>query len=751
MPVGSCGPPDAECPAQVPPPDLRHRQIPASGCCFFRYNRYLFPRCASGHDRKEPFHRHFRLESAKVQQPLTSSKREQFFPLAILKAMSRTSSSDPFRDTFAATWNELERRLDDLLRQAHSAPADAFRADFLRDLGQAVGAAAANWWRQTDGDGTDPGVVWEVAAQWHANSGIHEHQASAVAARSHDLARRAASMANSAMDSSPTSPWEAVPEAHGPEALAWSLLEVLPVAPGARDAVELFWSDLPPQAIRENLLRLIAAHCEVAGDFLRREAAEATRRELLDEQALSSWALQLQRQADSRLLASIISNGIAGLLPCDRVFVVTHVPRTRVLDVSRSEAFDRRSPIIRQVERLAESQRHAPQSAWRTATTDAVEATGEPVWTEYWEESTSRTTAVVSLQPAPCGPDEVPGERIGCLVVERFAEEPFGRRERRLLERGAAHAAACLERIQRHQARGLLRWLRQPTAALFVLAGIALVMAGAWPINLEIAAQGEIQPKVRRDVFAPLDGLVRELRVREGLEVSAGDLLLSLANDDLDFEQTRLDGELQTARKQLATVAAARLGTSPTGDSRESPTPLAGEEERLKQVIHGLESQRELLRKRQQQLQVIAPCAGRVVTPDLDQRLRDRPLRRGQHLCTIVDEAGEWELRLRVADRDLGHVLKARLQNPSLPLRYTFASSPGESHVGAVASVADWTEFDERGAPVARLTATLPQPESRPARSGTTVFARIHCGQRPLAYVWLRDVWELLRTRWLLY
>src|SRR5260370_41846577 len=106
------------------------------------------------------------------------------------------------------------------------------------------------------------------------------------------------------------------------------------------------------------------------------------------------------------------------------------------------------------------------------------------------------------------------------------------------------------ERLTRGRSR--LRIGLYAAAALFVLSWVI-------PASYEIEARGELQPRVRRDIFATDDAVVEELKVDHDDRVEAGQLLAVLRNPQLDLESKRVSGEMQTARERLAAVQAARI------------------------------------------------------------------------------------------------------------------------------------------------------------------------------------------------
>ena len=146
-----------------------------------------------------------------------------------------------------------------------------------------------------------------------------------------------------------------------------------------------------------------------------------------------------------------------------------------------------------------------------------------------------------------------------------------------------------------------VRWLTEarqlPNTALVLGAIVAAAAALVFiPADFEIEARGELQPQLRRDVFASDDGVVSELLVDHGRAVHSGDPLVVLRKPELDLEFRRFVGEMQTAEKKLAAVQAERLSNVPVEpDSRHNVHQLTADEEELKELLKGLLAQREVL------------------------------------------------------------------------------------------------------------------------------------------------------------
>ena len=116
-----------------------------------------------------------------------------------------------------------------------------------------------------------------------------------------------------------------------------------------------------------------------------------------------------------------------------------------------------------------------------------------------------------------------------------------------------AGLAARLQRWQQSPLRHGAGWVT--LAALPV--GV-LMMASLISVELRVPARGELQPAVRRDIFAYDDGVVERVLVQHGDQVHEGQLLIELTQSELEYSISQLDGQLRTAQQQLQAVTARR-------------------------------------------------------------------------------------------------------------------------------------------------------------------------------------------------
>jgi multidrug efflux pump subunit AcrA (membrane-fusion protein) len=233
-----------------------------------------------------------------------------------------------------------------------------------------------------------------------------------------------------------------------------------------------------------------------------------------------------------------------------------------------------------------------------------------------------------------------------------------------------------------------------------------------------------------------------------GQQVAAGDELVRLRDPQLDLDFNRISGELQTAQARLTSIRARRSTRSNNGNPQDEERQMAAEEEQLKQQVVGLLAQLQVLERNREELRVASPIAGLVLTWNPSELLLDRPVREGQLLMTVADPAGPWVLEMRVPDADIGHILAAQKRGQvELPVTFLLATEPAVTHRGRVAQVALNSDAVGGQEPSVLVTVRLDNAVPAAARTGAGIKARIHCGQRPIGYVWLHDVIDAVRTQ----
>src|SRR5690606_618883 len=151
---------------------------------------------------------------------------------------------------------------------------------------------------------------------------------------------------------------------------------------------------------------------------------------------------------------------------------------------------------------------------------------------------------------------------------------------------------------------------------------------------------GKLMPVRQRQAFAPWDGEVVELFVTSGQQVKEGDVLLRLRNDELATELLAARGKLDE-KQQLLSSLQAEIDDASRRSARDEEIRLRG---RLAQTRIEMNSARERFESLQEQaesLLVKSPIRGTVATFQVEQRLMNRPVKRGEVLLEVMDEAGD--------------------------------------------------------------------------------------------------------------
>ncbi len=546
------------------------------------------------------------------------------------------------------------------------------------------------------------------------------------------------------------------------------VLAPFPVGGAATGILEICLRGPSYAAAQKAVLRLLAAVGELAADFHRnRQLRELRGREGMWSQ-FEQFSQQVHASLDVTATAYAIANEGSRLIGCDRLSIgLMRGRRCRLSAVSGLERFDRRSALVRSWETLAKAVAKTNEPLWYASDTDQLAPQIESTLHAYLEQSPSRLLAAVPIKGVnPVDPHrqdhQEPPRTVGILIIERFdtnqADEAFRERVAAVCRQGGlalknAREVRDIPLLPLWRAIGHMGWLTRARQLPKTLAALALVVAAAAvltfvPADFTIESRGELQPTHRREVFARTDGIVSEVRTQHAARVSAGDVLAVMRRPQLDLESTRILGDIQTASKRLAAIQAARLDPRSRNDATEKYNQLTAEEEEVKALLASLTEQQKVLRLQQADLELTSPIDGVVLTWNVDELLAARPVARGQALMRVADLAGPWELKLRLDDDRVGHVVEAQRElEPGLEVSFMLATDPGVSYAGRIERMGELTESDKQTGASVPVTVSIDRDQIDGLRPGATVIAKIHCGRRSLGYVWFHGIWEKVQSR----
>ncbi len=458
----------------------------------------------------------------------------------------------------------------------------------------------------------------------------------------------------------------------------------------------------------------------------------------------------------------------------DRVTVLTRKGRNyKVEAVSGQESVNRRANVVQYLQRLVNRAMRTGEEFWYPQDAEKLPPEIESELEAFLEVSMSRVLGIVPLQRKPKeteNEDEQTRNRIpknekpvGALVVEKFTEvvgsdEVFRQRTTTL----ATEASVALRNAVNHETIFLLplwRWIGglsrffRGSALLKTVAaltGIAVAIAALIlvPAELKINSDGRLMPQDRRRIFAQSQGTIDTLAVEHGSKVSEGDVLATIRNYQHDLELQQVRGEIRKTQAQIDSLQAKLLSKRSQNTDQNEIFAAHAEKENLEVLRENLGTQIEILKRKQSELQVVSPISGQVITWEVADRLRSRPVQPGQMMMEIANLDGEWCLELNLPDRRISDVLYAN-ETSDTPLKVTYilASDTSKTLEGEVISIAKATRVDAEDGQHILVRVAIDEEQVPFLQPGTEIQAKVHCGQRKLGYVWLRDVWHFFKTR----
>jgi multidrug efflux pump subunit AcrA (membrane-fusion protein) len=506
----------------------------------------------------------------------------------------------------------------------------------------------------------------------------------------------------------------------------------------------------------KSLLDAIAVQ---AADYERTQRIRELQTLAADAEAVQSVTLGVHARLGLQATALTIVHDALRVFRCERASLLCwDGRRARLLAMSGVDSFDRRSATVRALEKLAALA--APAGELRFPNDEEQPPQVEQSLAAYIDEAHAHWLRAMPLHRHVSGEHDrpLPNDVIGMLVLERFSGSETADTSRAGYV-FVQHAALALDNallahrwlwfrwasswVGEAKMRSSARvWRRWAIAALFLV----MVVIGLWPVEFRIAASGRLRPQQRQDIFAPLAGIVATVHVREGQAVTTDTDLVTLRSPALELQISEVAGKRQTAEASLTSARALRLQVNATDADRAR---AGAQEEELKATLAGLAEQSAILEQQRMRLVVTSPQAGIISTRDVERRLIGRPVNTGDLLLNVANLQGPWQLELDLPEFRLQDVLRAQAnaQNP-LSVRYLLASAPNASHAAQIESISDAAQLSADQQPIVPVIAALEGKPPVDARPEATVYAQIDGGRRPLAFVWLHDVWEAVKIRW---
>jgi multidrug efflux pump subunit AcrA (membrane-fusion protein) len=648
-------------------------------------------------------------------------------------------------DTLTASWQQVEDYLAGLHECAHEVLEPQQFYDRL--IGGCVRTLAAN-----------AGAVWQtdVRGRWQAIAELHLATV---------LADSDAKSAHAKLLSEADEPQ--VIQSGGEIATQHAILIGAVDTHGKRPrlVIELFLRPGASPSTQEGWEEFLRAVMAAAQSFELQHELRALRAERSGHAEVLSLLRRIHSGKSLQAVAFDLANEGARYLGTDRLSVLLKRGDTwKLIATSGVERFEARAEAVHDLESLAEVTAHWSEPLDYSEMRDVAELPPKvaEVLQRHIDHSQARRLVAV---PVEFRRDDESRTMGAVLIAEGFASSDRLSRERVVeLAQLCEPALAQVVAWDRWPIRPVVEWTdwwsrlwaSWGISRIGLVAGTAaavLLLLTFGKTDFEIEATATLMPCEVRDVFATASGTVQDIKVAHGEQVEQGAVLATLEDPQLDLEAERVRGELATVRKRLEAIAVARTDRQTREELAPDRLPLSAEAKQLELRQASLVEQQKILSEQREALTLRSPIAGTVLTLDVQNLLRGRPVERGQVLFTVGDENSGWELEARVPQDSIGQVVAAtEASEQPLDVRFRLAGDREHTYTGHVAEIAEVAVVNPE-----QLAKELPEVQVRVAVDDEMLPAakpemqarvRIDCGRRSLGYVWLHDAWDTIYS-WL--
>ena len=544
-----------------------------------------------------------------------------------------------------------------------------------------------------------------------------------------------------------------------------------------RGVIEIFQRPGAGPVTQRGYLRFLLQLCELGGNYL------ATRqlRSFEDRQSLWGQLEQFTKTVHESLdpirTAYTVVNEGRRLIECDRVsLAIWRGRKCRVEAISHQDTIDKRSNIAVLLSRLATRVVATGEPLWYGGSTEDMPPQVEDAVHEYVDESHAKVVGVLPLFKPQEAKEEAeedekkPDVLVGALIVEQFDQTNIAEQVRKRVDVVKDHASSALANAIQHDSiflmplwRTLGQWswvLRARTlpktvtiAALILALIVALIVI---PIDFDIEARGQLQPEEQRDVFVEEGGLIEHIfeGIAHGARVQKGQELLRLSSLDLQGQITDIEGQSNATNEQLRWIRNSLAGNDADLAINERHQ-LRGQQMQLRKTGQSLKEQLEVLKEKQKRLTLLSPIDGVIVTWDVRQRLYGRTVEPGQVVLSVAQPEKQWELELEVPDDRIGFIAEreAELAHKDPPetigVTYILATSPEKKMEGTVKEIQETAEVrdDQSNTFLVLVDINRDSIDPNQLRMGTSVTAKLACGQHSIGFVLFHDMYAWIQTK----
>lgn len=481
---------------------------------------------------------------------------------------------------------------------------------------------------------------------------------------------------------------------------------------------------------------------------------------------IGDYVHQIHSSLDPKETANQIANETRRILDCDRVTVFDfRGGQAKATAISGQPSVNNRSNTIYLLRKLVRKVLPTRKDFWYPAENDLPPEIDKHLQA-YLEIAATRSLIVVPVfDRSPSNQEEpnavpVRDRVIGGLVIEHCGEQWERCHMERAVETACRHGADAYRNSYNH--RQLLfypvwKWLGKskvviaarnlPKTILVAIGLLALgLLLGFYPTDFKVACDGVLIPSERQKVFVPIDGNVASIWVTHGSKVTKGQPLVTLVNNDLENQATELDGRIVDLQSKIESTETLLLSPN-TQEQELGEQNLSAQKAQLK----SLKRQQDLLNRKLESLEISSPIDGQVVTWNIEERLKERPVSHGDELMEVVNSDGSWQVELEAPDRTVGHIQKAIVENDGEPLvvEFILAADPSKKFKGKLVEIGKATRITPETGPTVSLKIEIEdQVELDIRQIKSSVSANVICRKTSLGYSLFHGVTEFFQKQW---
>jgi Biotin-lipoyl like len=646
-----------------------------------------------------------------------------------------------------------------------------FYMEFLNRVVAAVAASGGALWL-LDGRG---GIKMQHQLEFRL-TGLMDGR---VRTQPHDALLGCMIQASQATIIPPNAAIEGVPNAGNPTGYSL-IIAPLSVDKQVVGLIEILMDPTRKAAQQKSTLRFVGDLCDLAGQYLKNRQM----RQMMSQQRLwnqlETFTHAIHGSLDMKEACFAVVNDGKRLVGCDRLSVALKVGgRTMIEAVSGQEVVEQRANLIRELTKLCKAVIRSGEDLVYTGNTEGFAPDLRDALESYVDESGSKAVIVTLLHKPELDAtkEKVP---FGAVVAEQIGDEMAPTDAHARCEVVARHSSTALWNASEYD-RALLpllkligspwRFFRGRTLAkiigvLVAVVSVVLILTFV-PWELTIEGRGSLLPEERRNLYAPVAGVVVNVPVAHGQLVHSGDVVCEIESKELEKEWKRLAAEKQSAESQEMVYKIQGKSNQLKDDERAQ---VKGQQNEARIKAESAEKQIKIILEQLESMKVRSPQDGIITTWEPQKTLKNRPVEIGTELLQVAAVSGEWEMEVDVPDDDMGPVLDAqsKLQKEiaagtkkpgdALEAYFVTATDPEHRYPGFVRRISARAETVE-AKHVVKLTVGFTEKvrdeflsRNQTLRPGSEVRARVKCGQARLAYVLLRDVvhvfYETILFRW---